>query len=159
MFNILTKTKTVIAKCSDFINWKKINDYLVILGRKNIILYSLKLKTISYENNIDHPNDKYKWFKIYFDSLLYIYSKIEETMYTVKLGQLKKVWSCCNTKEIYLDDKYVYIFTEDNQMVCIDKDANLLLKPVTKENIMDTNLELNDKRELLLGLRNISVIE
>jgi hypothetical protein len=160
MFNIFTKTKTIIAKCFDLIDLEKINDFLLILGRTNITLYNLKLKYISYENNTNYLiNGKCIGFGIYFDKLLFLVSNSEKIIYTIKFGQLEKVWGCSKTNfiGIYSDDEYVYIFTKDNQMIYINKDATLLIKPVTKENIMDTNIEL-DHQNLLLRLIKASTV-
>jgi hypothetical protein len=148
LYNLLTKVKTIIAKCQYLMFLDKLNNYLVILNRTIITIYDLKLRCVSDEITFDYI---YK-YKTYFNCLIYVETQNEKFVYTIKCGLLNKLW---NGNYLYLssDDHCVYIFAKDNQMMCIDKDANIICKLASKENVKNTNLSLKDKEILSCKLK------
>jgi hypothetical protein len=148
LYNLLTKVKTIIAKCPNLKSLDKLNNYLVILNRTIITIYDLKLRCVSDEISFDYI---YK-YKTYFNCLIYVEAQNEKFVYTIKCGLLKKLW---NGNYLYLssDDHCVYIFAKDNQMICIEKDTNIIYKLASKENVKNTNLPLKDKEILIRKLK------
>jgi hypothetical protein len=147
-YNLLTKRKTLITECPNFKSWKYMNNYLVIRNRRNILIYDLKLGCISDEIKFD---DTYRFYT-FFDRLICIKTGTESITYTIKNGLLEKIWTA-SYFNFYYDDRCVYSFAKGNQMVCIDKNASLIYKPASRENIKNMNLSLEKKKKLIRRLK------
>jgi hypothetical protein len=90
-------------------------------------------------------------YGIIFDRIIFIDTLKDNIFYKIKDGRLEKFWvePEANFFGLYNDQNSAFIFTRDKQMICINKDINIIVKPATAKNIRDTSLCVKDKEILL----------
>jgi hypothetical protein len=147
-YNIINNTRTYLLKCSDISLIQKLNNFLFIIHENNIIIYDLVNKCISL---IQSFFGKVYVRESFFDKLIYISASGENNIYTVQKGKVGRLWNeaSSNVFNIYNDEKNVYVFTRDSQMVCINRNLDLNIQPTNVENIDKTNLNC-ELKDLLL---------
>jgi hypothetical protein len=147
-YHIIKNTRTFLFKCPDISIIRKLNNFLFITHKNNLMVYDLINKCLSLsETFLGYIYGQ----ESFFDKLIYICELGENYIYTVQKGKVRRLWSevSRNVYGVYNDEKYVYVLSRDNQMVCIDRNLDLNIQPTNAENIEKTNLN-RQLKELLL---------
>jgi hypothetical protein len=152
LYNYRNKTNTVLFKFIDVNKFEKVNNsslIIIIHDRSNIKVYDHKLKCIIFSETL---TSTYRDYETIFDRLLYITTYNEALIYAIKQNKVEKLWNepLDNFFDISCSDQEACLITKDRNKVCFDRQSNIIVKQLTREDIKD--LELVYSGESLLSL-------
>jgi hypothetical protein len=149
-YNYRNKTNTVLFKFIDVDKFEKVNNssLIIIHDEHNIKVYDHKLKCIIFSETL---TSRYLEFEKIFDRLIYITTCNEALIYTIKQGIVEKLWDepMNNFFKFLYNDKEACLITKDRKMICFDRQCNIIVKQLTRENINNLDLTLTEYQSLL----------
>jgi hypothetical protein len=150
LYNYRNKTNTVLFEFIRVDKFEKVNNtsFIIIHDRSNIKVYDHKQKYIIFSETL---TSRYQEFGQPFDGLFTMTTCSEALIYAIKQGKVEKLWneSMDNFYKIRYNDKEAYLITRDGKVVCIDRQCNIIVKQLTRENIKSIGLTSVEEQHLL----------